>query len=905
MPIVAVTSEFAVNTSVTNDQVGGRAAAFAGGGFLVTWVTRDTTKDGSDQGIMAQRFAADGTKAGPEFVVNTNGLSFQFGPVPATFADGGFVIAWVTGDGAQDGDGYAIKAQLFDATGAKIGGEFVANSSTMGSQFTPRVTVLTNGNFVVSWDDTSSWDMKAQIYTQAGDRVGYEITVPVRTSSSQEYGDIAALEGGGFVATWRTTNSADDGSEHAIKGRVFDAAGRGGAEFLVNSVAAGGQGSAFATGLAGGGFVIVWEGPDAANDGSFSAIKAQRFDAAGGKLGAEFLVNSQTFDRQGAPTLAALPDGRFIIAWHTLDPTQDGSAMAVKAQAFEADGTRIGGEFLVNSAVSGNQSGPTVTAISAHEFVITWSSDTGDGSGSGVRGRIFSAGAAPVIVSDGGGDAAAVTIFEHRTAITTVSATDADGGPIAYSITGGADAAAFRIDAATGALSFVAERDFERPADANGDNVYEVVVTAGDAFMKDSQVLSIRIADMDEAPRIGTSARDIFMLNEGGHDTAYGFGGVDSFFFGAAFTADDYVDGGDNRDALLLQGNYVLTFAKGDASNIAGIESISLLSGSNTAYGDTAGNLYSYDLTLIDSNVSAGALMKVNGFHLRAGENLTLDGSAESDAALQILAGLGRDRLTGGAQGDAFVFGQDGRFSAGDTVDGGAGYDVMYLRGDYAIDFNDAGHAGALTRIESIGLLTSSSTEFLSGGDGDFDYSIVWSDDIVARGATMTVNGSRLQAHETVTFDGSRETDGHLRLFGGAARDTLIGGGGNDQLHGGDGSDRLTGGAGADLYRYSATSESTRSAPDEIFGFAPGEDRIDLNKVDAKASTPDNEAFAFIGAAAFSAAGPGGPGEVRVQYVSGDLWSVEADVNGDGLADLSIQVHVAGPVPLTAADFIL
>ena len=60
---------------------------------------------------------------------------------------------------------------------------------------------------------------------------------------------------------------------------------------------------------------------------------------------------------------------------------------------------------------------------------------------------------APAISSNGGGANASVSIAENSTAVTTVTATDADpGATLTYSITGGADAAKFSIDAATGAL---------------------------------------------------------------------------------------------------------------------------------------------------------------------------------------------------------------------------------------------------------------------------------------------------------------------------------------------------------------------------------------------------------------------------------------------------------------------
>src|SRR5439155_20632503 len=84
---------------------------------------------------------------------------------------------------------------------------------------------------------------------------------------------------------------------------------------------------------------------------------------------------------------------------------------------------------------------------------------------------------APVITS-----AAAVSVPENTTAVTTVTATDADLPPqtVSFSITGGADAAKFSITSA-GVLTFKAAPDFENPADAGRDNVYNVMVTATDS----------------------------------------------------------------------------------------------------------------------------------------------------------------------------------------------------------------------------------------------------------------------------------------------------------------------------------------------------------------------------------------------------------------------------------------
>ncbi len=100
----------------------------------------------------------------------------------------------------------------------------------------------------------------------------------------------------------------------------------------------------------------------------------------------------------------------------------------------------------------------------------------------------------PVITSNGGGATANVSVAENATAVTTVTATDADAGStLTYSITGGADAAKFSIDANTGALSFVSAPDYENPTDAGGNNVYDVVVQVSDGTNTDSQAIAVTV----------------------------------------------------------------------------------------------------------------------------------------------------------------------------------------------------------------------------------------------------------------------------------------------------------------------------------------------------------------------------------------------------------------------------
>jgi len=398
---------------------------------------------------------------------------------------------------------------------------------------------------------------------------------------------------------------------------------------------------------------------------------------------------------------------------------------------------------------------------------------------------------------------------------------------------------------------------------------------------------------------------DVLVLSGGGNDTALAGAGNDTIYMGGALTPGDSIDGGVGTDTLALQGNYAgLVLGTGLVSNLTGIESISLMSGANTLFGDTANNRYDFNITALDSNVAAGQQLKINGGNLLAGEDLTFNGSAETNGSFLIYGGQGVDTLTGGGGNDVFFFAAGGNLGAGDFVNGGGGIDGMFLRGNYTLDFNAPGMSGIIQNVENITLTSVSDTRYARDGSAEFDYNLTFADSMLATGITITVNGGLLQAAETMIFDGSLESGGNFRLFSGAAADTLKGGGGNDLLYGGLGSDSLTGGAGSDTYQYRSTGESTGAAMDHVFGFAAGTDKIDLSLIDANSLSGGNQAFHWIGASAFTGGGGGAAGELRA-YQSSGSWFIEGDTNGDGTADLVIQLDGSAATPLGTGDFFL
>ena len=93
-----------------------------------------------------------------------------------------------------------------------------------------------------------------------------------------------------------------------------------------------------------------------------------------------------------------------------------------------------------------------------------------------------------------------ITVNENTAAVTAVTST---GGvaPITYTISRGDDAALFNIDAQSGILTFVDAPDYEAPADKDGNNAYDVTVTAiDDTGRKSSKALTVAVMDVDETP---------------------------------------------------------------------------------------------------------------------------------------------------------------------------------------------------------------------------------------------------------------------------------------------------------------------------------------------------------------------------------------------------------------------
>jgi Ca2+-binding RTX toxin-like protein len=335
-------------------------------------------------------------------------------------------------------------------------------------------------------------------------------------------------------------------------------------------------------------------------------------------------------------------------------------------------------------------------------------------------------------------------------------------------------------------------------ASGAGFLVYAAGLGAADTLLFDgsaetSTALNIEAGAGDDA-LTGGAAGDSFRLWNGGDDTASGGAGLDSFHFQDQLGAGDVIDGGADYDYISLDGDYLagLLITGSMLSSVEGINLYAHRDGTFTIADD-----------LLAAPETCSVVVQSTG---PSTHQLTVDASAESDATWSMSGGAGNDHFIGGAMADQFDLergdtgGQGGidivaggggddvvylgeSFTRDDQIDGGAGYDVVVLEGDFSggVVFRST----TLTNIEWVGLT------------GNHSYNLTLSNPNV-RADGFTVDGSALLATDTLTYDGTAESASGVYIIGGQGNDVLRFGGGDDTVTGGAGADSLTGGAGDD-----------------------------------------------------------------------------------------------------------
>ena len=222
---------------------------------------------------------------------------------------------------------------------------------------------------------------------------------------------------------------------------------------------------------------------------------------------------------------------------------------------------------------------------------------------------------------------ATVTVDENTLLVpANISASDVDTGDVlTFSITGGADAGAFEIDATSGALSFRTAPDFETPADDNGDNTYDVQIGVNDGTVTTTADIAVTVADVFEIDarinefhydNVGTDEGEFIEIRVGEGQDASGltvelYNGSDNELYGRndIFSLPtDPVSTSDGYDYYLIElpANGLQNGSPDGIALVNGTEVIEFLSyeGTMTAANGSAQGMTSTDVGVSESNTT-------------------------------------------------------------------------------------------------------------------------------------------------------------------------------------------------------------------------------------------------------------------------------------------------------------
>jgi Ca2+-binding RTX toxin-like protein len=369
-------TEKLVNTTTLNGQTGSVVTALQNGGYVIAW--EDELDFVTDGVVKFQRFDALGNKVGLETTVPVpDGEGTQFDVSIATLSNGNFVIANTDSDPALGYDGVfsiydpngvlVLQSQSgLDASEKEFGLEVKATAtgfavSSIVTQADPDTDPFVNfynvnGSFLATKFINTSLNVQDQVSVTYNGNSGTDIVTAVyvdRTTDSIEFrGGTQAngfpsapvfLSGGNGVSDPHIEQiGVYVGSplKYALSYTENTGLSNERVSFeILNSSGASLRSYNFAGSesdiriLADQSILLVWTSPYSPT--TTRDIHMQQFDRDGTKIGGEMIVNTNGTEITGRPSIAQLVDGRFVATWTDSSSSSDFSGSAVKQQIFD------------------------------------------------------------------------------------------------------------------------------------------------------------------------------------------------------------------------------------------------------------------------------------------------------------------------------------------------------------------------------------------------------------------------------------------------------------------------------------------------------------------------------------------------------------------------------------------
>jgi len=241
--------------------------------------------------------------------------------------------------------------------------------------------------------DDSGLDVFLRIYDKDGTSLTGPVTVNTLTADNQRFPRIAVAPDGSFLVAWESFEPVSEGVFNPkIRSQAFDSDGQPmGTERELSTLLTDSQAEVHlgVGALEGGGFVAVWESWNSADpmDTSYS-IQGRRMGADGVPIGGQFQVNSlMTGTLEQYPAVTGLADGGFLATW---------SSPQIQGRRFMANGMPMGNDFQINTFQNVSfRDQPDVAMAGDGRVMVVWRDDEGPGN-TEIRGRIYASDLSPL-----------------------------------------------------------------------------------------------------------------------------------------------------------------------------------------------------------------------------------------------------------------------------------------------------------------------------------------------------------------------------------------------------------------------------------------------------------------------------------------------------------------------------
>ncbi len=234
--------EILVNTNANKyEQMRPEVALLDGGKFLVSWFSEGSRKNPNGtynlNELRGTIYNADGTVKRSDFALSlSNGIVSEGDSTDhATIGlvGGGFAISHVDTTLAKGGNPatHNVYLQLFNAKGNSTSNMIKVAAFPDGVPDNTAIAQLENGDIVVAWDVPSDnflndfQDVRARLFDSQGHAVTNSFQLAQNLTDDQQLPRLAALAGGGFVATYESESI--DREDTGIAARVFGRATTG------------------------------------------------------------------------------------------------------------------------------------------------------------------------------------------------------------------------------------------------------------------------------------------------------------------------------------------------------------------------------------------------------------------------------------------------------------------------------------------------------------------------------------------------------------------------------------------------------------------------------------------------------------------------------------------------------